>query len=116
MAAGQRLTNLKSDIFTNTPKCLEEIQQQESLNALRAQALTLAAFQHQPVAPQQAQRVEQFLPIPATAQGVDMHLPGATSLNYLNQLQPQPTASLAAFGQTTVQYRGRVRGFGQQGR
>ena len=44
MAAGQRLTDLKADIFANIPKFLEEIQQQESLNALRAQS-SLAAIQ-----------------------------------------------------------------------
>ena len=81
----------------------EDIQQQESLNAQRAQTSTLAAFQHQPVAPQQAQGVEQLPPVPATAQGVNTLLPGATSLSYLNQLHPQPTASLTAFEQTRIQ-------------
>ena len=44
ITAGQRLTDLKEDIFNNIPKFLEEIQQQESLSALRAQSSGLAAL------------------------------------------------------------------------
>ena len=44
IAAGQRLTDLKADIFANIPKFLEEIQQQESLSALWAQSSSLAAI------------------------------------------------------------------------
>ena len=79
IADGQRLTDLKSDIFSNIPKFVEEIQQQESLNALRAQSSNLASFQ-QPTAPQQVQGVEQLLPHQVTAQGVDALSPGASSL------------------------------------
>ena len=104
IAAGQRLTDLKSDIFTNIPKFLEEIQQQESLNALRAQASTLASLQQQTVAPQWTS------PLTSTVQGTDPPLPAVISqppppiytaqgLDTTNRyLQHQPdTASLAAF-------------------
>ena len=71
IADGQRLTDLKSDIFSRILNFIEEIQQQESLNALRAQSSNLALFQQQPAAPQQVQGVEQLLPHQVTAQGVD---------------------------------------------
>ena len=38
------MTDLKADIFANISKFIEEIQQQESLSALRAQSSTLAVF------------------------------------------------------------------------
>ena len=43
--AGQCLTDLKSGFFANIPKFLEEIQQQESLYTLRAQASNLTSLQ-----------------------------------------------------------------------
>ena len=75
---------------------IEEIQQQESLNALRAQSSNLASLQQQPAVQQQVQRVEQLLPGQVMAQGVNALPPGASSLQHNS---PSEATLLTAFGQ-----------------
>ena len=119
IAAGQRLTDLKSDIFINIPKFLEEIQQQESLSTLRAQASTLASLQSAGVIPSRVTlnpHVGSYNNNQDNSQDNNQEAlhEGTSPLAVQAVSQPPPphtnTASLAAFGQRFQPPQNRGRG------